>query len=85
MIPFKFVITDTHVCVKLGRLVVRKIALSDIESVEQRYAAWNEHWDNLWPLKFLTIRRKTGLFKNFVINPPNIEAFIKELNKKLGK
>ena len=83
--PFKYKITDTELQVMIGSSIVRKVALNDIERVDQKYIFWNEHWTNFWPMKFLTVRRKTGLIKNFVINPPDPLSFLAQLRSGMPK
>ena len=64
----------------LLRLTLRKIALSDIESVDTKTPLWNEHWCTTLSLKrVVRIRRKSGWFRNFIITPPDRDAFIPEL------
>lgn len=85
MLPFNYSLADTELQVRLGPLLVRKIAYSDIEGVEERYSFWNEHWTNFWPWRFLTVRRKSGLLRNFVINPQDRELFAGELRVRLSR
>ena len=81
-----YTIDDHHVRVVLMRLTLRKIALTDIESVDTRVTMWNEHWYNtLWPRRrTVRIRRKTGLIRDFVITPIDRDAFIAELRGRLS-
>jgi hypothetical protein len=56
-----------------------------MEAVSSGYALLNEHWTNPWPWRFLTIRRRTGWFRNFVINPLDRESFIRDLTVRVEK
>ena len=50
--------------------------------------AWsfiNEHWTNFWPPRYLTVRRRTGFLRNFVINPDDRAAFLADLKARIGK
>jgi len=82
--PFKYYLGTTSLDVKLGPFVARRISYWDIEAVREGYSWWNEHWTNLWPFRFVTIRRKYGWFKNFMINPTDRD-FVEELRRKLSK
>ena len=84
MFPFNFKLAETGLEVKLGALTVRRISYSDMEGVEPGSALWNEHWNNFRPWQFITIRRRSGLIRNFVINPPERDRFIAELRLKIG-
>jgi len=56
------------------------VALSDIEYAAQDWAFWNEHWTNtVKPGKMVLLRRRTGLFKNFLISPSSPIVFLNEL------
>jgi hypothetical protein len=80
----RFVIDEHYVRVKLLGLTLRKIALSDIESVDTKAPLWNEHWCTSLSLKrVVRIRRKSGWFRNFIITPPDRDAFIAELRGRL--
>jgi hypothetical protein len=66
---------------------MRKIALADIASVDTRFCFWNEHWCNTVtdiPNRRVTLHRKSGLIRNFVITPKNREAFLAELSARLA-
>ena len=83
MFPFHFELAETGLEVKFGQWTVRRILYSDMEGVAPGSAAWNEHWNNFWPWRFVTIRRRSGLIRNFVINPPDRDRFIAELQSRL--
>ncbi|MBI3553977.1 MAG: PH domain-containing protein [Elusimicrobia bacterium] len=77
--PFHYTLGTTGLEVRLGPFVVRRIPYWDIEAVNIGFSLLNEHWTNVWPFKFLTIRRKSGWLKNFVINPKDRESFVEGL------
>ena len=68
---YDYRITQSHLEVTWLGVPLRKIHLSDIESVSKRRRRWAENWRNTWRPRHrrLVIRRKTGLFKEFVITP----------------
>ena len=68
---YDYRITQNHLEVTWLGILIRKIRLSDIESVSKRQRRWSENWRNTWRPRHrrLVIRRKTGLFKEFVITP----------------
>ena len=75
-----FTIDDVHVRVRVYGLTARKVALSDIEWAAQDWVFWNEHWTNtLNPRRMVLLRRRSGVFKNFLISPPLPPDFLKEL------
>ena len=81
----RFVIDAQHVRVVVLGLTIRKIALSDIEFVDTKAPLWNEHWCNTLSVKrIVRIRRRSGWFRNFIITPPDRDAFIVELRGRLG-
>jgi len=77
-------ITNRAVEVLIFRVPVRRIWIHDIESVRRGgHGFWNEHWTNFKLWNAVTLRRKSGLIKNFVITPDNPAQFIAELARKL--
>lgn len=68
---YDYRITQNYLEVTWLGIPIRKIRLSDIESVSKRRKRWAENWRNTWRPRHrrLVIRRKTGLFKEFVITP----------------
>ena len=82
-LPFDYEFGDAELKVMLGPLTVRRIAYSDMAEIRESCAFWNEHWTNIWPWRFLTIRRKSGIFRNFVINPSDREGFASDLRARL--
>lgn len=79
----RYRITDKAVKVLIFGCCVRRIRLDDIEEVHRGGAFWNEHWTNFKLWNTVTLRRKSGWFKNFVITPGNPTEFIAELAQKL--
>ena len=76
----KFSVDAGHVRVRVYGWTVRKVALSDIEWAAHDWCFWNEHYTNTVSSKrLLLIRRRIGVFKNFLISPPSPPEFLKEL------
>lgn len=80
--PFAYHLAVDSLEVRLGPWTVRRIYYVDIADVRRGYCRWNEHWCNLWPLRYLTIRRKSGLIQNFLINPPDGDDFARRLRSR---
>lgn len=83
----RYVIDERYVRVIWFGATVRKIALTDIAAVDTRFCFWNEHWCNTVtdiPNRRVTLHRKSGFVRNFVITPKNREAFLAELSARLG-
>jgi len=81
----RYVIDDRYVRVVLIGLTLRKIALTDIESVDTKAPLWNEHWCNtLWACgRVVRLRRRSGCVRNFIITPKNRDEFIRLLQERL--
>jgi len=81
-----YVIDDRYVRVVLFGFTLRKIALTDIELVDTRGPLWNEHWCNtVWAFgRVVRLRRRSGVFRNFIITPANRDEFIRQLNERLS-
>jgi len=79
----RYRITADHLKVTLFGLCLRRIRLTDIESVSKRRTSWAEHWWNTWRpwRRRLVIRRRSGLFRNFVITPKRRYEFRATLEK----
>ena len=78
-----FTVDEAFVRVRFYGYTARKVALSDIEWAAQDWCFWNEHWTNTGnPKRMVLLRRRTGLFKNFLISPPVPQDFLKELAAK---
>jgi hypothetical protein len=83
----RYEIDDRFVCVVWLGSTVRKIALSDIKDVHTKFRFWNEHWCNTLfqcASRRVTIDRKSGLIRHFIITPANRDAFIAELRTRLS-
>lgn len=75
-----FTVDAVHVRVRVFGWTVRKVALADIEYAANDWSYWNEHYNNtLNPQRMVLLRRRTGLFKDFLITPPVAQTFLNEL------
>lgn len=85
--PFNFQLTDAEVQVRLGRWVVRRVALSDIRGASVvtglRVPLWNEHWCNFTPFRYVVLRRRSGWIPTFIINPQEPEEFLVDLQRRI--
>ena len=83
----RYVLTGRHLKVTLFGLCLRRIRLADIECVSKQQAHWAEKWYNtLKPAhRMLVIRRRRGLFKDFIITPRNRYVFRTELERSLAE
>jgi hypothetical protein len=79
----RYELRDDALCVVIGGQCVRRILYSDMESVERGAPVWNEHWNRLALDANITIKRRSGLIKNFVINPPHTDEFIAQLRERI--
>jgi hypothetical protein len=81
----RYRITDKHLKVLLFGLPLRRVRLTNIEHVGKRRTGWGEHWWNTWrPFRRkLVIRRRRGLFKDFIITPPFRYEFKTELERAI--
>lgn len=68
----------------LGR-VVRRIPLADIEEVHRRGALIHENWSSLKFWNSVTVRRRSGWFRNFVISPDDPDRFVVKLQDALSR
>src|SRR5512140_3480934 len=71
---FRYRITRTHLEVTLFGLSVRRLQLSDIRTISarrlRRHERGEQWWNTLHPSRrFLTIRRRSGVFRYFVVTP----------------
>ncbi len=80
----RYELREDGLCVVIGGQCVRRILYSDIESVERGAPVWNEHWNRLALDPNIAIKRRSGLIKNFVINPPNADEFIAQLREHIA-
>jgi len=78
-----FTVDEAYMRVRMYGLTVRKVAVSDIEWAAQDWVFWNEHWTNtVNPKRMVLLRRRTGVFKNFLFSPPVPQTFLQELAAK---
>ena len=68
----------------LGR-VIRRIDLADIEEVHRRGALIHENWSSLKFWNSVTVRRRSGWFRNFVISPDDPDQFVVRLQDALSR
>jgi hypothetical protein len=80
----RYELRDEGLCVVILGVCVRRIEYSDIADVRRGYVWWNEHYNRLALDPNITIVRKTGAIKNFVINPPQTDEFMRELRERAG-
>jgi len=66
----------------LGR-PVRRIRLDDIEEVHRRGALIHESWAGPKFWNAVTLRRRSGRLRNFVITPEDPDRFVAELQDRL--
>jgi hypothetical protein len=64
----------------LGR-VIRRLPLADIEEVHRRGALIHENWSSLKFWNSVTIRRRSGLLRHFVISPDDPDDFVARLQE----
>lgn len=75
-----FTVDEAYMRVRFYGYTARKVALSDIEFAANDWVFWNEHWTNtVNPKRMVLLRRRTGLFKNFLVSPPSPQDFLREL------
>ncbi len=79
-------IRGNYVVVRIGKFVIRKVAISDIIDVESGISVGGENWVNTLSrekIKTLgvTVHRKSGLFKRLNITPKNPAEFVKEVKE----
>jgi hypothetical protein len=78
-------ITDKALEVRILGRTIRRVLLADIEEVHRRGALIHENWSSLKFWNGVTIRRRTGLLRNFVISPDDPEGFMAQLQDKLRR
>ncbi|MFM8904914.1 MAG: hypothetical protein ACKOIB_06675 [Verrucomicrobiota bacterium] len=78
-----FAVDDAHVRVLMYGRTVRKVPLADIEWADRRWDFWNEHYAvSLRPSRVVRLRRRTGLFRSFIITPPDADSFVALLRER---
>jgi len=73
----RYRVTTTHLKVTLLGVPVRRVRLDDIRHIGNKPVRWAERWASA-PFdvgRLLVVRRKRGLFKNFVITPSRPYVF----------
>lgn len=79
----RFTVDDTHVRVLIFGWTARKVALTDIAFADRAWTWWNEHYvSSIGRARVVRLRRRSGLFKNFVITPKAPDIFLEELSKR---
>ena len=80
-----YVVDERYLRVVLGKVTLRKIALSDIAFVDTAAPFWNEHWCNtvFTGKRVVRIRRRTGLIRNFIITPVNRHDLLRQIQSRL--
>ena len=76
-------ITDSALEVRILGRAIRRIPLADIEEVHRRGALVHENWSSLKFWNGVTIGRRSGLLRNFVISPDDPDGFVERLQEKL--
>ena len=79
-----YVIDDQYLQVRLGPILLRKVAMDDIADVRMGSRNWSENWTNtIYPptisRKGVTVYRKSGRFKRVVLTPDDPSVFIKKI------
>jgi hypothetical protein len=84
--PMTFELAPGEFRVLLGSFTLRRIEATDIEWVREGRSWWCEHYTNFGPpgSGSVTIRRKTGWFKNLVVNPIECGRFVEEMRQLYG-
>jgi len=75
---------DAALLVKLGRTSLRRIAIDDMADIRKGYAHVTESWAaSIYPPRLLrdsvTIYRRSGLFRRFLITPLDPDGFVREV------
>jgi len=78
-------ITDAALEVRILGRAMRRVRLADIEDVHRRGALVHENWSSLKFWNSVTIRRRSGLFRNFVITPDDPDGFVARLQEAVRR
>ena len=78
-------ITDTALEVLILGKVLRRVRLDDIEEVHRRGALLHENWSSLKFWNSVTIRRRSGLLRNYVISPDDPDGFAARLQEAVRR
>lgn len=77
-----FTVDGGHVRVRFYGRALRNIALDDIEWADRTWVFWNEHYTNTVRTdRIVRLRRRSGLIRDFLISPPDPDAFLAVLAK----
>ncbi len=85
MASYEFQLGKTDLLIKTGSLTLRAIPYQDISSVKEGTAKSfkTEWWKNPDSETYVTIVRKSGVYKYLCFNPPNQKTFVETLNSKI--
>jgi hypothetical protein len=75
----RYRITEAAVEVLILGRVARRVPLTDIEEVHRRGALLHESWSGFKFWNAVTIRRRQGWLRNFVISPEEPDRFAERL------
>jgi len=64
-------------------MVARRVPFSEIEEVHRRGALLHESWSGPRFWNAVTIRRRRGMLRNFVISPDEPDRFVRRLQESL--
>jgi len=81
----RYRITGDAVEVLVLGMVARRVRLEDIEEVHRRGALLHENWSGPRFWNAVTIRRRHGLLRNFVISPDDPDRFVMRLQQRLAE
>jgi hypothetical protein len=76
-------ITEKALEVLIMGWAIRRIPLAAIEGVHRRGALIHENWSSLKFWNSVTVRRRSGWFRNFVISPDDPDRFVVRLQEAL--
>ncbi|HEX8833785.1 MAG TPA: PH domain-containing protein [Abditibacteriaceae bacterium] len=79
----RYELAEDALCITYFGFCVRRVPFSNIENVRRGTALWNEHYNRVSRDPNLTLRLRRGLVRNLVINPPQTEEFLTNLQKRL--
>ena len=74
-------IEEPHLVIRLWGVPLRKLDLREVRRISKYYEGRAEIWANAFFIRKrrLVLKRRTGLFKNFVISPTHRYAFKRKL------
>jgi len=83
LLTIRYRVTSEAVEVLILGRPVRRVRLDDIEEVHRRGALIHESWAGPKFWNAVTIRRRSGRLRNFVISPDDPDRFVAELQDRL--